>query len=215
MPTRALVTNYTEGLRRFPDRWQQIGLVVLAVFLVAWPFLMSPRWITVANQASTAAVGALALMLLTGFAGQISLGHAAFLAVGAYTVAIGGKHFGLPFWLMMPLGGATAAAVGLMIGPFALRLRGLYLAIVTIGLLLLVDHTLLSIPEWTGGVVGTSVPMHLGFAEAGGSLGDFADPLELGPVSLSFNQKLYFLYIAIAVASTLLVSNIARGPVVP
>ncbi len=211
MPTKPLVTTYTDDLRRFPDRWQQVGLLLLTLLLLAWPFLASARWITVANQASTAAVGSLALMLLTGFAGQISLGHAAFLAVGAYTVAIGGKHFGLPFWMMMPLGGVTAAAVGLLIGPFALRLRGLYLAIVTIGLLLVVDHTLLSLPQWTGGVVGTSVPMHIWFTEPGGGLGDFGDTLTVGPVELSFDQKLYFLYVALAVACTLLVSNIRRS----
>ena len=211
MPTRPLVTSYEMDLARFPDRWQQLGLFLMTVFLVAWPFIASARWITVANQASTAIVGALALMLLTGFAGQISLGHAAFLAVGAYTVAVGGKHFGLPFWLTLPLAGMTSTAVGLLVGPFALRLRGLYLAIVTIGMLLLVDHTLLSLPEWTGGVGGTSVPMHLGFAEPGTSMGDWSGPLVLGPLELTFDQKLYFLYVALAVGATLLVSNIRRS----
>lgn len=211
MPTRPLVTSYEEDLRRFPDRWQQVGLVALAVFLAVWPFVASARWLSVSNQASTAIVGALALMLLTGFAGQISLGHAAFLAVGAYTTAVGGKHLGLPFWLLIPTSGVTAAAVGLLVGPFALRLRGLYLAIVTIGMLLLVDHTLLSLPEWTGGVGGTAVPIHMGFAEAGSGLGDFSGPLQIGGFELTFDQKLYFLYAAIAVAATVLVSNIRRS----
>jgi branched-chain amino acid transport system permease protein len=211
MPTRPLVQSYAEDLRRFPDRWQQVGLVALGVLIVAWPFLATARWITVANQGMTAVVGSLALMLLTGFAGQISLGHAAFLAVGAYTVAIGGKHFGLPFWVTLPLAGGVAAAVGLLVGPFALRLRGLYLAIVTIGLLLLVDHTLLSLPAWTGGVSGTAVPIHLGFVAESSGMGSFSGPLVLGPLELAFEQKLYFLYAALAVGSTLLVSNVRRS----
>ena len=73
-------------------------------------------------------------MILTGFAGQISLGHAAFLALGAYTTAVLGTRYSVPFWISLPVAGAVAAAVGLAVGVFALRLKGLYLAIVTVGL---------------------------------------------------------------------------------
>ena len=60
-------------------------------------------------------------MILTGFAGQISLGHVVFLAIGAYTAAVLGNEFALPFWLLIPISGAMAAMVGLALGPFALR----------------------------------------------------------------------------------------------
>ena len=82
------------------------------------------------------------MMILTGFAGQISLGHAAFLAIGAYHTAILGGDFGAPFWLVIPVAGVFAALVGLAIGPFALRFEGLYLAIVTLALVLVVEHVL-------------------------------------------------------------------------
>lgn len=205
MPTRALVTRYEQHLARFPDRWHRIGLVLGAVAVVAWPFLVDDRWLSVSNQALIAVVGAVALMILTGFAGQISLGHAAFLALGAYTAAVFGK-LDLPFWLGLPAGGLVAAAVGLAVGPFALRLRGLYLAIVTLGLLFLVDHVLLSLPAWTGGVGGTSVPMHSWFGGSESALGDFTRPWLLG-----FRQKLYFLFLALAAGSALLASNVRRS----
>ena len=213
MPTKPLVTSYEQDLRRFPDRWQQLGVGLATVFLLTLPFVASSRWLTVSVQTLTAVVGAVALMLLTGFAGQISLGHAAFLALGAYSVAVLGNVWHVPFWLAMPIGGFVAAGVGLAVGPFALRLRGLYLAIVTLGLLFLVDHVLLSFPDYTGGVSGISVPIHLWFtsAEGASSLGDFSGDLTLGPLTLSFEQKLYFMFLGIASTSVLLCSNIRRS----
>ena len=114
---RALVVFATVGafvaliVAVFPDAWQKAGLVTLSLFALIWPFAANEYWLTVANQGLVSCVGALALMLLTGFAGQISLGHAAFLAVGAYTVAILGKFFHVPFWLGIPMAGAAAAAL--------------------------------------------------------------------------------------------------------
>ncbi len=213
MPTRALATSQEDLLRRFPDAWHKLGLALLTVLLLSWPFLASSRWLTLSNQAMTAVVGAVGLMILTGFAGQISLGHAAFLALGAYTAAVLGVHAHVPFWLVLPLAGCVAAAVGLAVGPFALRLRGLYLAIVTLGLLFVVDHFLIGFPEWTGGVGGIAVPMHGGFTspEGGARLGTFTRPTTLGPVTLAFAQKLHFLYALLAIGATLLASNLRRS----
>ena len=99
MPTRPLVIRYEDDLDLFPGVWHRVGLVVALVLLLAIPFVASPRWLTVSNLALVSVVGAVGLMVLTGFAGQISLGHAAFLAVGAYTVAIVGEQWHFPFWL--------------------------------------------------------------------------------------------------------------------
>jgi len=211
MPSRALVVRYEQDLQRFSTTWQHLGLALLAIVLALWPLVMPSRWVTIGVQACTAVVGALGLMVVTGFAGQISLGHAAFLALGAYTVAVLGVHAHVPFWLALPVAGLVSALVGLAVGPFALRLRGLYLAIVTLGLLYVVDHVLLSMSDLTGGVSGTPVPMHLGFTSAPGtsSLGD-VPTLDLG-IEISFAQRLYALYVPIAVCCTLLVENIRRS----
>ena len=213
MPTRKLVTSYNQDQELFPDLWHKIGLWIGLPLLILFPLMASSYWLTILNQAFIAVIGSVALMILTGFAGQISLGHAAFLGIGAYTVAILGSRFHVPFWLALPVGGILASVVGLMIGPFALRLRGLYLAIVTLGLLFLTEHILMSFPEYTGGVSGLSVPAHLGFAkiEGEGGLGAFSKPSEIFGIRVLFAHKIYFILALLALASAFLCSNIRRS----
>jgi branched-chain amino acid transport system permease protein len=213
MPTKPLVTSYEQDQKLFPDVWHKIGLTLAAVVCVVFPFLAEGQWLTVGNLALVAVVGAVGMMILTGFAGQISLGHAAFLGVGAYTAATLGYHWQVPFWLGIPAAGLVSAAVGLAVGPFALRLRGLYLAIVTLGLLFLVEHVLLSFPDLTGGVSGLAVPMHSWFvsAEEASAFGSFGDPLKLGGLELDFDQKLYFVFLLIAALTVLASKNIQRS----
>jgi len=196
MPNRPLAVRYEDDLRLLAGRWERIGLALLVVLALAYPWIASTNWITVANLALVGIVGSVALMILTGFTGQISLGHAAFLAIGAYTTGILGTQFALPFWLLLPVSGLAAAAVGLAIGPFALRLEGLYLAIVTIGLAFLTNHVLLSFPEWTGGLAGLAVPVHLGFGTEATFLSE---------------RALYAIFLVIAVLTVLAARNLARS----
>src|SRR5690606_27457736 len=161
------------------------------------------------NLALVSVVGSVGLMILTGFAGQISLGHAAFLAIGAYTAAIAGSRWQLPFWLLLPLGGALSAALGLAVGVFALRLEGLYLAIVTIGLLFLVEHVLLSFPAYTQGYTGIAVPMYAWFG--GGPAVTLYEPRVIGPVELGFEQQQYFVFLLIAVGVAWAAKNVRRS----
>ena len=196
MPNRPLSVRYEDDFSLLAGRWERLGLVLLAVLVLAYPWVVSTNWITVANLALVAIVGSVALMILTGFTGQISLGHAAFLALGAYTTAILGTQFALPFWLLLPVSGLAAAAVGLAIGPFALRLEGLYLAIVTIGLAFLTNHVLLSFPEFTGGMAGLAVPIHLGFGTQATFLGE---------------RSLYAVFVTIATLTVLAARNLARS----
>lgn len=213
MPTRALTTSYEQDQRLFGDVWHRVGIVVALVMLFAYPFVMEGKWISVANGAWIAIVGSVGMMILTGFAGQISLGHAAFLAVGAYTAAITAEQFALPFWLGMPLGGILAAGVGLLVGPFALRLRGLYLAIVTLGLVTLVNHTLMSFDELTHGASGIAVASYGWFPAAGeaDSLGTFAATSTIAGIELDLQKKFYFIYAAIAVLAGFAAKNIQRS----
>lgn len=212
MPTRPLVTRYEDDLRLFPDRWHKIGFAIAIPIVLGLPFVATPQWLTVGNLALIAVVGAVGMMLLTGFSGQISLGHAAFLALGAYTTAVLGEQLGVPFWLGIPAAGVVAALVGLAIGPFALRLEGLYLAIVTLGLLFLVNHLLHSLPSLTHGAMGIAVAMHVWFPAQGASaLGTFTQASHLGPLELTFERKLYFVFLAIAIATTYAAKNVQRS----
>jgi branched-chain amino acid transport system permease protein len=110
-------------------------------------FLGDANWLRFMNEAMIIAIAALGLNILTGMAGQVSLGHAFFMGTGAYAGAtLGGigttKTIGweLPIWIWLPGAGVVAAVIGIIISPVAVRLRGLYLAIVTLGLVFLGIH---------------------------------------------------------------------------
>jgi len=115
------------------------GLVLLAVALVLLPFALTQigtSWVRIANLAMLYVLLALGLNIVVGFAGLLDLGYVAFYAVGAYAYALlASPHFGLhlPFWIILPIGAALAAMFGILLGAPTLRLRGDYLAIVTLG----------------------------------------------------------------------------------
>jgi branched-chain amino acid transport system permease protein len=208
MPSKPLTIRYEDDLRLFSSTWRQFGLWAGLLLLVGYPLLASNYWITLGVIASTVTVGSIGLMILTGFTGQISLGHAAFLAVGAYSAAGIATHVGGPFWIGMLAGGAAAAIVGLSVGPFALRLRGLYLAIVTLGLVFLVQHLLRSLPGLSGGAAGIRAPMYWWFETAGAPATFGAVD---GTIPLSAGQQLFYVYAGLAAAATLFAKNLHRG----
>jgi branched-chain amino acid transport system permease protein len=212
MPNRPLVTSYRQDFQLFPGRWQKAGLTIAVLIMVLYPLLADDYWMSIGNKALITIVGATALMILTGFAGQISLGHAAFFAIGAYTAAILGKQ-NIPFWLCMPVSGLAAGLVGLLVGPFALRLKGVYLAIVTLGLIYLVNHVLFTLSDWTGGPAGSAVPMYGWFVSAGeeSMLGTFNAPLEIGPLFFTFEQKLYLVFLPLTLYVVYFAKNLQRS----
>ena len=211
MPTRPLLTRYADDLKLFPDRWHWAGIVFFSLLVIVFPMVASDHWLNIANNALIAVVGAVGMMVLTGFAGQVSLGHAAFLAVGAYGAAIFSAELGLPFWLCVPISGLLAALVGLSVGPFALRLEGLYLAIVTIGLMFLVEHVLRNGLDIAYGKDYLSVPMHGFFAEPGSTgLGSFREPLQIGNFRIDADRKLYGVFMFIAALAVWMGKNLQR-----
>lgn len=127
-------TSYAQDLRLLDTRTQRFGFVVFAAVLLALPFGVGAFALDLANQVLLACIGAIALMLLTGYAGQISLGHAGLLAAGAFTTGILVKEAAAPFWVTLPAAAAVGAALGVIFGLPSLRLRGLYLAVSTLAL---------------------------------------------------------------------------------
>lgn len=120
-------------------------------------FLGADDWLLLLGTVCIYAIGALGLNILTGLAGQVSLGHAFFMGVGAYTAAWLGHPegpllgLGLPIWVWLPAAGLVAAVVGVLIGPTAVRVRGLYLAIVTLGLVFIGEYVFRNWRSLTGG----------------------------------------------------------------
>jgi branched-chain amino acid transport system permease protein len=133
---------------------RQAGMVLLVTLLLALPPLMNDYYIDVLTLAGIYVVLALGLNVVVGMAGLLDLGYVAFYAVGAYTYAILSTRYGLPFWPALPIGGAAAALVGVFLGVITLRLRGDYLAIVTLGFLMIVHLVLNNWDELTHGPNG-------------------------------------------------------------
>jgi len=115
------------------------------------PATMDEYYLSVLNLIFIAVVGALGLNIIVGYAGQISIGHGAFMSVGAYTAANLAVHLGLPFWLTLPAGGLMAAVIGAIVGMPSLRIKGLYLAIATLAGQLIIEWTINHVPAISGG----------------------------------------------------------------
>ena len=133
-------TSYARDAALVDTRAQKAWLVAFGAGLLVLPFVAGAFVLDLANQVLLTSIGAVALMLLTGYAGQISLGHAGLLAAGAFTTGILFKECGAPFWVTLPASAAVGAAIGLVFGLPSLRLRGLYLAVSTLALHFLVIH---------------------------------------------------------------------------
>lgn len=128
--------------------------VIIAVLPVTFP---SSYYLRVASLVWVSAFAAIGLNVLMGKAGQISLGHAAFFGVGAYSAAIGPAHLGLPSWASVVIGAGIAGLLAYLVGRPILRLKGHYLAVATLGFGVLVALVLTTEGRWTGGPDGMSV----------------------------------------------------------
>ncbi len=135
-------------------RWAVLAVAVLA--FVVLPLAVHEYYLSIINLISIAVVGALGLNILVGYTGQISVGHGAFMSVGAYTAANFAVRLGLPFWLSLPLGGLMAALIGAIVGIPSLRIKGLYLAIATLAGQLMIEWTINHV-AWISGGVGASI----------------------------------------------------------
>jgi branched-chain amino acid transport system permease protein len=144
------------ALRKTRAEWIRLALVIVVV--VAAPFILSPFWLTVANQIGIAIIGAVGLNILVGHAGLISLGHGAFLGVGAYTSAILVTRLEAPAIVAIVVAVAVTTVVGTFFGLPSLRLKGLYLAMATLAAQFIL---LFAFRNWefvTGGVDAIVVP---------------------------------------------------------
>jgi branched-chain amino acid transport system permease protein len=151
---RTMVIDYADDLRLFKTRAAKaaIGLAV-TVWLLA-PLDLNDLALNILAYAGVAAIGAIGLNLLVGYTGQVSLGHGFFVAVGGYSVAFFGARLGLPLVAWLPLSALIGAAIGGIVGPFALRLRGNYLVIISLGLLYVGQYVFNSWTSFTGGSAG-------------------------------------------------------------
>ena len=133
-----------------------LGLLVVAC-LVA-PRFLSSYMVYLMCLLAIYSIVAIGLNILMGYAGQISVGHTGFFAIGAYASAIAVLRFGLPFWVSLPLAGLVSAAIGFLLGVPALRLSGFYLAVATLGFGIAVPLVILNSESVSGGHMGLNPP---------------------------------------------------------
>jgi branched-chain amino acid transport system permease protein len=129
-----LRVTYAETNRILPEPYQRVLVAGIAVAALALPVFGNSYVIYLMNLTFLAIIGAVGLNLLTGYCGQVSLGHASFLAIGAFVTAILSNRYGAPVWIALPAACLVGAVVGFVVGLPALRFRGIYLAITTLAM---------------------------------------------------------------------------------
>jgi branched-chain amino acid transport system permease protein len=183
-----------------PERTRRmVAIALLLLVAAALPFLVSNYRTFQLTLMIAYAIALLGLNILTGYNGQISLGHGAFFAVGSYVAAIMMDRWNLPYWSTLPAAGVVCFVAGFLFGLPALRLEGLYLALATFALAVATPQILKykGIEEWTGGVQGIAItkpqaPWHL---------------------PLSPDQWLYFVALAVAMVMFVVGGRLVRGRV--
>lgn len=187
-------TRHQQDLQLFRDGYEAGWFLLLGAALLAAPFYLGSYGLNLLSFIFIYSIVGFGLMLLTGFTGQMSMGHAAFFAVGAYTEAALQAR-GWPFVASAPSAIALAAAAGMVIGLPALRLTGIYLAIATMSFNFIVEEGLARWESVTGGNAGLAVPR-----------------LKLFASSLSPGVPMYMLTFVSVVAVGIMVRNLLRSP---
>jgi branched-chain amino acid transport system permease protein len=217
-------TSYRHDGAILPNATQRVwfGFLMLAAALLPL-FLVTltdgRSWLILFATAFVAAIGAIGLNIITGFAGQVSLGHAFFIGVGAYTAtALGGAEtlgadgsieligleLGMVIWV--PAAGLVAALAGVIVAPIAFRLEGLYLALVTLGLVFVGEHIFRNWSQLTGGI---------GRGRESAQLSVLGYRFDLDSQVLGFNiireQQIYWVMLVILVVMAVLAKNLVRS----
>jgi len=187
-----LKESYTADAALFDSRTQHAWLAVAAALLLLFPFMASDYWLYMACLVAINVASSTGLNILTGYTGLVSLGQAAFMGLGAYTVAIVQARWGTPLLLNLLAGGVVAMLGGIVVGIPSLRVKGLYLAIVTIAASF-IAHFLFANFGFTGGTAGLSM-----------------QPARIFGIDLDTSFRLYWLIVPVMVLMLLGAANLFR-----
>jgi len=206
-----LYTSYKQDMAFFNTRPKLVSALVIVALAAYLPLGIPDDWLKILGTGFVLAIGAIGLNLVTGYAGQVSLGHAFFVGIGAYTAAVvsgdpDGRTLGFgitfaPLWILAA--GVVAAVCGAIVAPLATRLRGLYLAIVTLGLVFIGEYFFGEWRELSGGInVGRDAARPVLFGNDLTENGAYTD-----------EQKLYWFFLAVLIVFAVLARNLARSRV--
>lgn len=188
--------TYVDDEAIFQSLFVKFWLVLLVVFLLALPLVGNAYVLYIANLIGFAVIAAVGLNILTGFTGQISLGHAAFAGIGGYASAILIARYGFSFWLALPLAGLVSAVAGLIIGIPSLRVKGLYLCIATLAAQFICEFIFIHWESMTQGVRGINLP-----------------PPLLGDIPINTEKRYYFLTLSVVFLAVGFARNLVRSRV--
>ncbi len=156
--SRTFVETYQEDISLFRTIWIKFWFALLLTVILLAPVIADRYALYILNISGICIIGAIGLNILIGYTGQISIGHAAFIAIGAYTTTIVGNWIALPSLCLILLSGVIAGITGVIIGVPCLRLRGLYLAMATMSFGVIVEYILFHWIGLTNGPMGMAVP---------------------------------------------------------
>jgi branched-chain amino acid transport system permease protein len=185
--------NYAQDMAIFRTRLDWGMLFAFLIFLLICPLFFSDRILTIMTMIGIAIISVHGLNILTGYCGQISIGHVGFMAVGAYTSAILTAKLGWPFWAALPCAALAAGMAGLIFGLPSLKIKGFYLIIATIAAHFIIIWLILQLYYVTGGPDGLAVPKP-----------------KIGSMVLKSKVSYFYLVMTIATLATLLAKNIVR-----
>jgi branched-chain amino acid transport system permease protein len=185
--------NYAEDTSIFRTKTQRFLLAALIIVLLTTPMWWGMRWLSVANLIGITIIATTGLNILTGYCGQLSIGHAGFIAVGAYTSAILTKQYDFPFLGALICSGILAGLVGIIFGIPSLRVKGFYLAISTIAAQFIIIWVINHWDNVTGGFLGITAPVASIFG------------IEFGT-----QKSFYYLLLPIVIIVIYIAKNLAR-----
>lgn len=185
--------SYLDDQALFDSAAQKAWMAALAVALAAFPFLVDEYWLYLACLIAINVASATGLNILTGYTGLVSLGQAAFMGLGAYTVAVLQARYATPLALNLLAAGAVAMVGGVVVGVPSLRVKGLYLAIATIAASVLAHFLFVNLSWLTGGTAGLTVP-----------------PATLAGVTLDTSFRLYWVIVPVTALMVLGAANLFR-----
>ena len=185
--------SYAADMAIFRTRWHWVLLAAFLVFLFTAPLYLNSHWLSVANLIGITIVAATGLNILTGYCGQLSVGHAGFIAVGAFTSAVLTAQLDWPFLAAILASGLLAGLIGMLFGISSLRVKGFYLAIATIAAQIIIIWVINHM-EITGGSLGmTGIPR-----------------AEIFGITFRSQQSLFYLIFIVAAIVVFFATNLAR-----
>ncbi len=193
LPTGIRSYTYAQDMSIFRTKTHWVWLSVLLAFLFTAPLYWGNYWLGVSNLIGISIIAATGLNILTGYCGQLSIGHAGFIAVGAYASAILTNRLGFPFLAGLICAGFSSGLVGMVFGTSSLRVKGFYLAISTIAAQFIIIWVINHWTSVTGGFNGMSVP-----------------PAQIGRLTFVTQASQFYLIMVIVIIAVFLAKNLSR-----